>query len=546
MSDFELVFNDRKFLVPRKSIFEFLDHRRDLLDASSYTVLSPIPFAIFESFVGSLMHQTKLRVTNENAAALAVLADELGFHELRADCVPYLTDPLAPLAERIVRLEQQSSCSSPSRQFEEAISLHELELESLRSQVDSLASASEGNISDCQERLHDLTRHFDDLHQDLQVARDSLVERIQFGLQALAHHVWRSIPGFLQPLCDRVSITEGQIQAILDRQASEDTVSQLEGALQGILRRISTTEAFFQSIASRQQKLEDALEEFRRSTQSSLHDFTAQIAATGHRDQDLSLSHQKLGCELGALKASIEDLAGRASATTASLEAINSTQETVQRQIVILLATNQPATFSRDSPGLDGATFPESLCHGSNPVLSPAAPARPQLIPFECPMSTSESFEGIISYLTGKHGGNVHDNGVVIITSKSMFSGPVQKVADLSSATPFKSKSEAGQWLCWDFQQRQIRPTDYRLWTRGLKSWILEASLDGENWTEIDRRINNPDFAGPNKASFHVCHPDQARFIRLTQTGRNHKGDDSLFLFALEIFGTLFEPSDSQ
>jgi hypothetical protein len=76
-----------------------------------------------------------------------------------------------------------------------------------------------------------------------------------------------------------------------------------------------------------------------------------------------------------------------------------------------------------------------------------------------------------------------------------------------------------------------------------LKSWVVEDSLDGKSWTEIDRQTNNQDFyVGYATASFAVSNPGECRFIRLTQTGKNHEDEgDYLFLYAVEFFGTLSE-----
>jgi hypothetical protein len=39
----------------------------------------------------------------------------------------------------------------------------------------------------------------------------------------------------------------------------------------------------------------------------------------------------------------------------------------------------------------------------------------------EFPLKEANSLDGIIFYLTRKHGGNVHENGIVTITSKSVY-----------------------------------------------------------------------------------------------------------------------------
>jgi hypothetical protein len=158
------------------------------------------------------------------------------------------------------------------------------------------------------------------------------------------------------------------------------------------------------------------------------------------------------------------------------------------------------------------------------------------------PLKEANSVEGIISYLTKKHAGDVHEKGIVTITSKSVSGSRSARknVADLTSYSSFRSNDEPGQWICWDFHEMRVRPTHYTIRTKwGLKSWVVEGSLDGENWTEIDRKTNNQDFKSWNTVSFTVSKPVESRFIRLTQTGKDHNNCDGLCLFAVEFFGTL-------
>jgi hypothetical protein len=163
----------------------------------------------------------------------------------------------------------------------------------------------------------------------------------------------------------------------------------------------------------------------------------------------------------------------------------------------------------------------------------------------------AKSLNGIISYLTKKHGGNVQEKGIVTITSKSVDDDPrlaVRNVARLTSGSCFSSKDEykPGQWVCWDFRDMRVRPTHYTITAVWLKSWVVEGSLDGISWTEIDRQTNNQVFnqdfrACWNTVSFAVSKPAGFRFIRLTQTDKNHAGKDLLVLDAVEFFGTLSE-----
>jgi hypothetical protein len=164
----------------------------------------------------------------------------------------------------------------------------------------------------------------------------------------------------------------------------------------------------------------------------------------------------------------------------------------------------------------------------------------------EIPMKEAKSLNGIISYLTKKYGGNVQEKGIVTITSKSIPKYPscaLKNVADLTSYSEFCSKKEPGQWVCWDFHEMRVRPTHYTIKAEWLKSWVVEGSLDGTSWTEIDRQTDNSDFRDwyQNTASFAVSNPAEFRFIRLTQADKNNRYNDVLALRAVEFFGTLSE-----
>jgi hypothetical protein len=104
------------------------------------------------------------------------------------------------------------------------------------------------------------------------------------------------------------------------------------------------------------------------------------------------------------------------------------------------------------------------------------------------------------------------------------------------------SSQRTSQWVCWDFREMRVHPTThYTIWAWYLKSWVVEGSLDGSSWTEIDRQTSKQDFEYCSTASFPVSNPAEFRFIRLTQTDKDHGGDDELLVRAVEFFGTLSE-----
>jgi hypothetical protein len=163
-----------------------------------------------------------------------------------------------------------------------------------------------------------------------------------------------------------------------------------------------------------------------------------------------------------------------------------------------------------------------------------------------CPMREFRSGNGIISYLTRTCGGNVYDKGLVAISSKSCCDDswvPVKNVADMSTTLYFESKDEPGQWLCWDFGDLRIKPTAYTISSYAPKSWVLEGSLEGQVWTEIDRQIDNCEFkVWPTRASsFDVANPTECRYLRFRQIAKTHFSDDILNVHAFEVFGALLQ-----
>jgi hypothetical protein len=192
------------------------------------------------------------------------------------------------------------------------------------------------------------------------------------------------------------------------------------------------------------------------------------------------------------------------------------------------------------------------------PPKPSAAAKRPSGV--DHPLMKRNSLEGVIWYLTKKHGGNVCEKGIVAITSKSVYSGRdcyavknLAHFADLSTKSVFYSADAPGQWVCWDFGGMIVRPTHYTIRGECLRSWVVEGSQDGGTWTELDGQTGKADFdrkydgeASPadpdwNTASFAVVNLAEFRFIRLMQTDKGSDGLHSLTLYAVEFFGTLSE-----
>jgi hypothetical protein len=170
------------------------------------------------------------------------------------------------------------------------------------------------------------------------------------------------------------------------------------------------------------------------------------------------------------------------------------------------------------------------------------------VLPFarvDCPRATTSSLDGIISWLTRKHGGHPHDARVVRVISKAVAFYPSHTdVGNLPLVqSGFQPSSWWGHWICFDFDRMRVLPTHYTLRAWGLKSWVVETSVDGLEWDEVDRQTDNTDFKhGWKDAPFTIQFAEgEARFVRLTQMSANHSGNDQLRIRNFELFGSLFE-----
>jgi hypothetical protein len=168
-------------------------------------------------------------------------------------------------------------------------------------------------------------------------------------------------------------------------------------------------------------------------------------------------------------------------------------------------------------------------------------------------MKGGEPLNGILFYLSRKHRGSVHDKGIVTITSSSIFRDDPQysskSLGDPGTVRVFGSMNEVNQWVKWDFHEMRVLPTRYSIQTHNspadhchLKSWVVEGSIDGLRWTELDRETNNDDLNGSLAIQlFSIAKSVECRLIRLRQTGKNHANNDALIFFHFEVFGSLRE-----
>jgi hypothetical protein len=161
--------------------------------------------------------------------------------------------------------------------------------------------------------------------------------------------------------------------------------------------------------------------------------------------------------------------------------------------------------------------------------------------------NSSEPLKGIIAHLSEKYQGNVHAKGVVTITANSDSGYPAYRLADLHSDNFFNSEDQPDQWFCYDFNDQTILPTHYSIrsyWSADYnpRSWVIESSFDGIEWTELDRKVNSNDLRGERIIrTFPLARSAECRMVRFRQFGQNHANNNYLCLTGFELFGTLQE-----
>jgi hypothetical protein len=155
MSTLDLVFGGTAFPVPKKCVFELLEHLGSI-QATSYAVQSSVPLDVFSAFADSLKGQTKISVTQSTALPLWFLANEFFLPESAAECATFSVSigQFSALAKRVSELERRIPCRSNSPgEIEGRIESLEEGLESLRLALEKLQTSVEGEFNQLKRRL---------------------------------------------------------------------------------------------------------------------------------------------------------------------------------------------------------------------------------------------------------------------------------------------------------------------------------------------------------------------------------------------------------
>ena len=162
-------------------------------------------------------------------------------------------------------------------------------------------------------------------------------------------------------------------------------------------------------------------------------------------------------------------------------------------------------------------------------------------------------WNGVISYLTRKYGGNVNDRGVVKVFGSEAARMDYTRyhpknVADLTDMNSYFLSDDAPEpWVGYNFQELRVIPTSYSVTyiepifgRPRLPALQFQVSNDLKSWRTLDSRDRKELKRQP--PNFRICPVPTERFqyVRIKVPAR--VGNCQICITAFEVYGTLFEP----
>ncbi|KAK8897876.1 hypothetical protein M9Y10_000105 [Tritrichomonas musculus] len=162
----------------------------------------------------------------------------------------------------------------------------------------------------------------------------------------------------------------------------------------------------------------------------------------------------------------------------------------------------------------------------------------------------NNEFCGIINHLRNQSNNNIES--VMNITASSINGSYIPSNVTLHNdrSKYFDSNGQAGDWICFDFKNHSVIPTDYTImsisWSKGSdhpRSWVIECCSDNSSWEVVDE-VSNTDFLnGSNLVhTFKIQkQPTKGfRYVRMRSTGPDCSVSSNYLSFdSFELYGTL-------
>jgi septal ring factor EnvC (AmiA/AmiB activator) len=564
----ELLYQERRArvaIVPVVTNLQLFQEKPELL-TKAYRIQSSVNPDVFQPFAEAISGH-EIEIKDDNVEDLVRLSNELGFASLAMRCSKFqgqnrIGEQQQKIRDLKRRCKEQKSHLLAAQQQAAGFQKQVLELEARGESDRAELIRLEDQVSEQDKKLQaqkELIRSHKEEVRNYQSQLEGLKEQNN-ELEEVVSGLQRKNGDLRQQNVDLQERTR-----TLDREIErhKTDIRELQEAQSRDLASVT------QELARMRERMEalKEVEAMRTKELARLHDENADLAKSNQRLQNMIVSTEHDQAQqqerFVSRQGEAAELRSELLAVKAELATVRTQRETQRKELDDLRkrvseGQNQSQGKSHSSRG-SRATAPEvSSSVSSSQEHREAAQEGKQF-----PLSDDAPLRGIIAYLTKEYGGNVHDQGIVKISSSGAYTEQPETspkvIADLKSkscfVSAFRKKDEAiadtpNKWLCYDFKNRRVIVTNYTIrsmyngYVNGpnLKSWLIQVSLDGEEWTEIDRRDSNADLNGKDiTRTFAVLRHEVGRFVRLVNIGRNHFNSDMLCISSFELFGSLIE-----
>lgn len=139
----------------------------------------------------------------------------------------------------------------------------------------------------------------------------------------------------------------------------------------------------------------------------------------------------------------------------------------------------------------------------------------------------------------------------VSFSSKESYSGVPKVLFQYDNLNNyFISNNKPNSWISFEFKKHQVILTGYTIRSEKsnstggnhLKTWVIEGSNDGSNWSIIDEERDNAFLNGSNYVhAFQIKNQSnqEYKYVRLKMTAPNWGNQNYLLLNSIEFYGQL-------
>lgn len=159
-----------------------------------------------------------------------------------------------------------------------------------------------------------------------------------------------------------------------------------------------------------------------------------------------------------------------------------------------------------------------------------------------------KNFDGIIRHLLAESNGNITEKVNITASSNDYLA---VNVTHFDQSDDFCSSNAQNSWICFDFKDSRIVPTNYQIKSYNCasadhpKTWVIEGKKDENSQFENLGGESNCSYLNGQCVShvFQIKNSNEKefRFIRMRLTGPNWCNRHYLQIGSFEIYGTLIE-----